>query len=761
MKKNKIATIKTLSILILITVGIILLFNPLIKNLKFGLDLQGGFEVLYQVDSIDKTKVTSTMVTSTYKTIQKRIDVLGVSEPNIIIEGKNHIRVQLAGVKSPKEARDILSRTASLTFRDVNDNLLMTSSVLSSGGAKLSQDSSGLPAVLLSVKNKDKFFNVTNTIKDYKDNRIVIWLDYIVGEDSFITEGSKCGSLSESKCLSAATVSKGFASDVIIQGNFSKEEAKGLVELINSGSMPTKLTEISSKTVTATFGEQSLIKTFTAGIIGTALIVMLMIFLYRVCGLISAISIIIYTFITFLTFYLVGGVLTLPGIAAMALGIGMAVDSNIITFERIKDELFDGKSLTNAFKSGNIRSFSAIIDSNITTLIVAIILFFLGESSVKGFATTLIISIIITMVIMVFLTRFLIGLFIKNKYFEEKTALFIGVKKKEIPNVSNNEKRTHNEFIKLDFVKHSMKCIVTSLIIIIIGLIITFAKGLNLGIDYKGGSDITLNTNNKISINELKKDITSFDYKIVDTQITTEGAYVKIVDELSNKETANIEKYFKDKYQADVEVGVVSQIVKKELTINAIISIVLATIGIVLYVTLRFTSNFAMAAIIALLHDVLFVIGMFSIFRLEVSTMFIAALLAIYGYSNNDTIVAFDRIRENIENLKNKNHENKQALIDIVNKSVRQTLLRSLFTNIATMIPVFCLLIFGSKEIFNFNIAMFIGLFVGSYSSIFIASQLWLLFEARNIGKQKKHKKRWFEVEDDDLKELEVKGVNK
>jgi protein-export membrane protein SecD/preprotein translocase SecF subunit len=761
MKKNKIATIKTLVILIVLTIGTIFLFKPLMNNVKYGLDLQGGFEVLYEVKPIDNSKITSSMVNSTYKTIQKRIDVLGVSEPNIILEGKNHIRVQLAGVTSPKEARDILSRTASLTFRDTSDNLLMTSKVLASGGAKLSQDNSGLPAVLLSVKDKDKFFAVTNKIKDQKDNRIVIWLDYVDGEDSYANEGNNCGSLAKSKCLSSATVSQGFASDVIIQGKFSKEEANSLVELINSGSMPTKLTEISSKTVGAMFGEQSLNKTFTAGIIGTILIIILMTLIYRFAGIISAISLILYAFITFLMFYLIGGVLTLPGIAAMALGIGMAVDSNIITFERIKDELYEGKSLINAFKSGNIRSLTTIFDSNTTTLIVAIILFIFGESSVKGFATMLIINIIITMLIMVYLTRFLIGLFIKNKYFENKTNLFVGVNKKDIPDLSNNEKRTFNMFKKLDFVKNSIKCISGSAFIIIVGIIITIVTGLNLSIDYKGGSDITIKTDNKLVLKDIKQDIKDLDYKAMDIQMTTDGAYIKITNELNNKQTDSVEKYFKAKYNANVEVGVVSQVVKKELTINAFYSIIIASIGIIIFISLRFTFNYAIAAIMALLHDVLFVIGMFSIFRLEVSTMFIAALLAIYGYSNNDTIVAFDRIRENLHNLKNNKQNNKQELINIVNNSIRQTLLRSLYTTLATLIPVICLLFFGSNEIFNFNIAMFIGLVVGSYSSIFIASQIWLLFELRSLKKGKKNKKRWFEVEDDEIKELEIKGVNK
>ncbi len=325
-------------------------FIPLMKDTKYGLDLQGGFEVLYEVAPLEGKKLTTDMLSVTYKTISRRIDVLGVTEPDIIIEGDNRIRVKLAGIKNREQARDILSRAATLTFRDTKDNLLMTSTVLKGGSAKLTADKKGNPAVMLPISDVEKFYGVTNKVKDMSDNRIVIWLDFEEGEDSFATEQNKCGSLSNSKCLSAAYVSQAFASDVIIQGNFTKEEASTLVELINSGSLPTKLTEISSKMVGASFGEQSLNKTFRAGIVGVILIILCLTILYRFSGFIAGLGIVIYTFLTFLVFWVVGGVLTLPGIASLILGIGMAVDANILSFERIKEGLWDGKSLKEALK---------------------------------------------------------------------------------------------------------------------------------------------------------------------------------------------------------------------------------------------------------------------------------------------------------------------------------------------------------------------------------------------------------------------------
>ena len=221
-KNGKGRVIVSSVILTLVVVLICFSFIPLFKSLKFGLDLQGGFEILYKAESIDGSKMTTEKLTATYKTLSKRIDSLGVSEPEIIIEGNDKIRVKLAGVKNPEEARTQLSTVATLSFRDTEDNLLMTSDVLKSGGAKISQDSAGNPAVLLTVKDKDKFYQVTSKISQQENNMIVIWLDYNVLTDSYKKEGKQCGT-SGSNCLSAATVSQGFASDVIIQGNFTQE----------------------------------------------------------------------------------------------------------------------------------------------------------------------------------------------------------------------------------------------------------------------------------------------------------------------------------------------------------------------------------------------------------------------------------------------------------------------------------------------------------------------------------------------------------
>lgn len=750
-KKNVIITAILMGLL---AVVICLLFIPLFKNLKFGLDLQGGFEILYKVDSIDGSKMNSSKLTATYKTLSKRIDSLGVSEPEIILEGNDKIRVKLAGVTDPEQARTQLSTVATLSFRDTNDNLLMTSEVLKAGGAKVSQDSSGNPAVLLTVKDKDKFYEVTNKVKDYEKNMIVIWLDYNGMTDSFAKEGSLCGT-SESNCLSAATVSQGFASDVIIQGNFTEDEVNNLVDLINSGSLPSKLTEISSKTVGASFGDDTLQKTLIAGVIGVVLIGVLLVVIYHFAGFVSTISMLLYTFLVFLVFWLVGGVLTLPGIAALVLGIGMSVDSNVITFARIKEELYKGKSLPLAFKEGVKCSFSAILDSNLTTLIVAIIMFIFGESSIKGFATMLIITVIVTMFTMVFLTRILLNLFVKTNYFNDKTKLFIGVNSEDIPNVNKNEKVKKVPFAKVDFLKNRKLFAGVSAIIILVGAVTIGFCGLNLGIDYRAGSDITIATDKDLTKKQINSDLRELGLKSSDITIGDEETVIRIDSALDGDKVKEVNTYFEDKYDAKVNIGVVSNVVQRELIKNAIFSVLLALVGIILYVSFRFKFSYAVSGVLALLHDVLIMIALFGIFNIEVSSMFIAALLAIIGYSINDTIVTFDRVREK---LKEKDEENLSydEFYDLCNTSIRETFGRTVNTTITTLIPVITLIILGSSEILSFNLAMLIGLIAGTYSTIFIATALFLTLEKKNLGKPKKVKR----VYTDEFEEKKIKGIN-
>lgn len=752
-KKSLITGIITVTIIFIACVTILI---PLLKDTKFGLDLQGGFEILYEVNSIDNKKVTPDMINSTYKIILKRVDILGVSEPEISIEG-NNIRIQLAGVKDEKDAKSVLSQMANLTFRNSKDELVMTSSVLKGKGVIVRQDEGNLGTYYLAINVADinTFHTKTEEIRKAGDV-LVIWLDFEEGVNSFEKEKNSCGADNDSRCISYASIAGelfagGSGSTVSLSGNFSKEEAEALADLINSGSLPTKLTEISSRTVNASFGENALKNTAIAGLIGIISVIVLLVGLYGFGGLVSAVGIVIYTALVFLIFNLVGGRLTLPGIAGLVIGIGMAVDSVVISFARIKDELRNKSPLSEAFVKGNTNSLSSIMDGNITTLIVAIIMFIFGESSVKGFATMLIISIIVTMFVMIYVMRKLLGMFVKSSYFENKLKFFLGI--------SNLEKRTF--FERIDYVHHSKKIIFSTLLVLIIGVGYIFYNGFNLGIDFKGGTSISLNSSDKIAASAVEQKLEELGYKVEKTENINENTvYLILSNVFSADDNKKIENAFAEEYKdANTSIGAVSNTVKKKLVNNAVKSLILACIGLIIYVALRFTFNFALCAILALVHDALIMCIIFSVFNLEVTTIFIAAILSIIGFSINDTIVTFDRIRENRKKIYKDKIKNKEELKELVNRSMRETVNRSIITTMTALFTVIALILFGSHDIFNFNFALLVGMVAGVYSSVFIAPQLWMLLEFKNIGKPEK--KKWYEEDEkDDVEELKVKGIN-
>lgn len=401
------------------------------KGIKLGLDLQGGFEILYEVHPIDKeSTIDSETLKATVAALNQRVDVLGVSEPNITIEGDNRIRVQLAGVTDQQTAREMLATEANLTIRDVHDNVLVDGSDLKQNGAQASFGPDNSPVVTVTLKDAKLMENITRELlsRPPEERLLVIWLDFEEGVDSYANEAMK----EEPKFLSAAVVKEVIPSDTaMITGNFTVEETQFLADVLNAGSLPVKLEEIYSNSVGASLGEEAMQKTIFAGFIGIALIYIYMIIYYRFPGIIAVITLSVYIYLVLLIFNWMNAVLTLPGIAALILGVGMAVDANILTYERIKEEIRSGKSIMSAFKAGNRRSFTSIFDANITTIIAASVLLTFGTSSVKGFAVMLIVSILVSFLTAVYGSRLLLGLWVNSKALNKKPRLF-GVKESEI-----------------------------------------------------------------------------------------------------------------------------------------------------------------------------------------------------------------------------------------------------------------------------------------------------------------------------------------
>lgn len=710
--------------------------DKVVKKINLGLDLRGGFEVLYKVEPVKKgQKIDKAALADTAAALDRRVNALGVSEPQISVEGNNRIRVQLAGVKDQNEARKMLSTTANLTFRDVNDKVMMDGTDLVQGKAKQSFDQNGKPDVVLQLKSRKKFANVTKKILAMApNNQLVIWMDFQKG-DSYKKEVAK----KNPKFLSNPSVNSVLNTDQVeITGNFTVKEASNLADLLNAGALPVKLHEIYSTSVGASFGQEALHDTILAGIIGVAAIFLFMIGYYRFPGFVACITLSVYIFLILLVYRLMGAVLTLPGIAALVLGVGMAVDANIITYERIKEELRVGKSVKSAFRAGNKSSFVAIFDSNITTILAAIILFYFGTSSIRGFATTLIISILLSFLTAVYGSRWLLGLWVNSNFLKKRPHWF-GVKKSAIHDIAENVD-THDlktKFDWYDFVKHRNIFFAISAVLIIGGFILLSIFKLNLSIDFSSGTRIEVSSNHALSQQEIQRDLDHLHLKSED--IVMQGAnrhhaVIRVKGSFSDKEkSTKINQYFTEKYGKSPSISSVSPTVGKELALSAMYSLLLAAVGIIIYVAFRFEWRMGVASIVALFHDAFFMIAFFSITRLEVDVTFIAAVLTIVGYSINDTIVTFDRIRDNLN--RRRKIKTAKEIHDIVNAGIRQTLARSVNTVLTVLMTSVALAIFGSESIRNFSIALIVGLITGTYSSVFISAQIWFVLKKRQLKK--------------------------
>jgi protein-export membrane protein SecD/preprotein translocase SecF subunit len=711
----------------------------ILKNINLGLDLQGGFEVLYEVSPLhgkEGQKVDRETLKSTAEALERRVNVLGVSEPNIQIEGDDRIRVQLAGVKDQNKAREILSTEANLTFRDVNDRIMMDGSDLEENGAKQSFDQQNKPSISITLKDGDQFGEITKQIRDMApENQLIIWLDFEEGKDSYKEERMK----PDPKFLSNPNVDKILnQKNVEITGNFTIEEAQQLASLLNAGSLPVNLKETYSTSVGAKFGEQALDETIFAGIIGVLAVFVFMLVLYRLPGIVAAITLSIYVYLILLVFDWMHGVLTLPGIAALILGVGMAVDANIITYERIKEELKVGRNIKAAFEAGSKGSLSTIFDANLTTLLAAIVLFAYGTSSVKGFATMLIISILASFITAVFGARLFLGLLVNSGLFKNKPQWF-GVKPSEVHDISEGVDTLDlkTKFDRFDFIKNRNKFFTATAALVVIGLIAIFMFRLNLGIDFASGTRVEILSDSKLTAEQVKNELDKVDLETDDIVISGENGEIGVArfkGVLSKEEISELKSHFKDVYGAEPNVGTVSPTIGKELAKNAMIAVAIASVGIIIYVTIRFEIYMALAAVLALLHDAFFIIVLFSLTRLEVDITFIAAVLTIVGYSINDTIVTFDRMRENM--VKKRRLKTPEEIADVVNSSLRQTLGRSVNTIMTVVITVVALLIFGSASIWNFSFALLVGLIAGTYSSIFIAAQLWYVWKVKELKKK-------------------------
>ena len=615
--------------------------------------------------------------------------------------------------------------------------------------------------VNLNLSDSNTFYQVTSQVAAMGSgqNLMVAWLDYEEGE-SYAAESRK----EDPAYISAATVSEGINGDSAqISGNFTLESATELADLINSGSLPVQMTEIYSDVVSADYGMDAFSSTMLAGAIGVAAVMLFIICVYRLPGVISAITLAVYIFVVFLLYNAMGAVFTLSGIAALVLGVGMAVDSNILTFERIKESMYAGRSVKTAFREGSKDSFRTIFDAQLTTFISALILYIFGTGSVKGFATMLIVSTITTLLLIVFIVRFLLGLLVNSGCLDNRYEFF-GVKKGDVPDVSKGEeRRKFTKFKGFDFVGKAKYFICTSLAILAISIVCIGVNGfsgngvMNLGIDFTSGTTLTIQSDAAIDQADLESQLEELgldpsSVKINGSESNIASVYLK--DAVDADTMSTVKASLQETYGHEVTDNTVTPVIGQELVRNAVIISVLAWIGILIYMSVRFKWDYALSAIVALIHDVLIILAFCAIFRLEINTEIVAVLLTIIGYSVNNSIVVFDRIRDRVR--AHRGRITKEEYRELVNEAIQATCTRSVFSTLTTMLPVIFLLFMGSGAIFVFNLTLLIGLIAGAGSSLFIAAQLWYHLRLREKPKKVKKVKR----SKKELDEMIVPGVN-
>lgn len=680
-------------------------------QLKYGLDINGGVYVLLEADTKETGTSRTKLMEQTKKVLENRVNAMGISEATVSIEGTNRIRIEMPGVENAEEAIEQVGKTAQLKFLLADGTEVMTGDAIKDasaatdtekGGYKITMDFTSEGSDLFAAATEKAANGEVQSINsDYiKDNAIVIMLD-----DEIISAPVVSEKISSRSC------------EITSPNGFSEEEASSTAALIRGGALPASLTEVNSSVETATIGADALSKSVKAGIIGLAIVMLIMIAVYGALGVVADIALLIYIQLILWGMAGIGIVLTLPGIAGIILSIGMAVDSNVIIFTRIREEIAKGKSVRVAIDQGFQSAFATVIDAQTTTLIASIVLYLIGTTSVKGFAITLMIGTVCSIITAVFITQLFIQLMSDSKTFSQMK--FFGMKEDGSPKLSFS--KTFN------FIKNRKKFYAISACILIIGLGFGLFRGFNYGIDFTGGTMIQMDMGKQVETEAVKDAIAEYklDPTIVYAGEDNSQIIVRTIKDLKASERKEVENTIIKEFKLDKENSVLSSeefgpSVGKDLRRNAVKSILIAGICMLIYIRFRFkTWKYGLAAIAGLVHDVFVTLSLYAIFGFTINNPFIAGILTVVGYSINDTIVVFDRIRENVKFFKRKQNA------ELIDTSINQTLSRSIMTSVTTLIVMIPLFFMVNNEIRQFLIPLIIGVLVGTYSSIFLCSPVF------------------------------------
>ena len=716
MKKSKAAVI--LAVILAAFVGLAYYASIILSStgigedmsIPLGLDLSGGVSITYQV--VDENPSAEDMSDTIYK-LQKRVDSYS-TEASVYQVGDDRITVEIPGVQDANEILEDLGNPGSLEFQMPDGSVFMTGDMVEDAQGATATDRYGNKQYIVSLKLTDEGAKIFGEVTSEN-----------IGKNLPIVYDGE--TISYPQVQSAIT-----GGEAQITGMSSFEEADNLATQIRIGSLSLQLSELESSVVGAQLGSQAISTSLKAGAIGLAIVMVFMIIMYAVPGIAASLALAIYTTLVIATLYLFEITLTLPGIAGIILGIGMAVDANVIVFARIREEIATGKSVQTSMKIGFQKAMSAILDGNITTLIASVVLMALGSGTVKGFAYTLMIGIILSLFTAMVVTRYILY-----------SLYALGLKSEKLYGRAKERK-------SIDFIGKKAVFFTISGIIIAAGLIsmgvhsATEGEALNYGLDFMGGTSTTADFGKDMTIEDIENDIVPYVEKVTgdsDVQATKVEGTTQVTIKtrtLSLDERQELEDTLAENCDVDASTITsqsISSTISGEMRSDALKAVIVSCIFMLLYIWFRFKDiRFAASAILALVHDVLVVITVYALVRISVGSTFIACVLTIVGYSINDTIVIFDRIRENLALKTGK--QTAEELREVANKSLTQTLSRSINTSITTFIMVVMLYILGVASIRDFSLPLMAGLVCGAYSSICIATELWYVMKV-HLGKNK------------------------
>ena len=705
------------------------------KNIKTGLDLAGGVSITYQAKDSDPS--SEDMKDTVYK-LQKRVEQYS-TEAQVYQEGSDRINVEIPGVTDANAILEELGQPGSLCFitqQDEDGNANFQTDANSETGYSLARSLDEIrEAGCVVLEGTDVADATGGAIQQQNSSSREYVVDLTLtdeGKTKFAEAtqnnvGKQIAIIYDNGVLSAPRVNEAITGGKAqISGMESVERAQELASYIRIGSLSLELTELRSSVVAAQLGEEAISTSLIAGMIGLIIVILFMIIAYRVPGAVAGLSLIFYTATILLTLNAFDITLTLPGIAGIILGIGMAVDANVIIYARIREEIGAGSTVRAAIKAGFSKAFSAIFDGNITTLIAAFVLMWLGTGSVKGFAYTLALGIVVSMFTALVFSRLVIN------------ALYaVGVRDEKFYGKTEEKK-------VINFVGKRKFCFTLSIILILAGPAVmlihstTGGKALNYSLEFSGGTSTNVTFNEDLDIKTIDSEVTPVveevtgDKNVQPTKVVGTKQVIIKTHALTLDEREALNKALVDKFDVDeslIQAESISATVSNEMRRDAVVAVIVATIFMLLYIWFRFKDiRFAGSAVLALLHDVLVVLTFYAISRISVGNTFIACMLTIVGYSINATIVIFDRIRENLHGSRRLDE-----IEEVVNRSITQTLTRSIYTSLTTFIMVAVLYIMGVSSIREFAAPLMVGIICGAYSSVCITGALWLVMK-KKIG---------------------------